>query len=293
MKTTFKSNEIAHVWAHKQAPYGKSPGAMSFRGDCFLSYSTVIARLIERNGTPAVIINTRPFSSTTSQHHAYVRRALDSDRITFYFEAGYNTDLNPSGKELFEYAIAMSVDEAQKASKARQRKVYHHGQQASWLARAKQVSSFFGLRRKVDEKTIERLRESSAKAEREEKRRQAIREEKARIEQTEQYEAWKAGTASVHGFNVRLFPVAFRIESRKGSGEHAYELVSTLGARVPIAEARKALAFVLKHREANWSRNGQTFPVGMYQLDSISPDGVKAGCHNITWSEIDRLVSIL
>jgi len=260
---------------------------MSFRGPCFYSYSTVIARHIERNGQRAVIINQHSFSNTTAKHQNHVWRALDTETV-FYFDAGMNTDLNPSGKELFEFAIAKSVEEAGKASKARQRKAYHHSQQASWLARAKGVSNFFGLRRKVDEKTIERLRESAVKAEREYKAKMAKQDALARLQQTEAYDAWLRGEHATEGaqyFNVRLFPVAFRIEGD--------ELVSTLGARVPLADARRAFAFVLTKKAEGWSRNGVTMRVGHYQLDSIGGEGVKAGCHTITWDEIERLTSIL
>lgn len=62
MKTVFRSNEIAHVWFHAQAPHGKCSGSMSFQGDVFLSYNTAIARKVNHKGQVAVILNDESFS---------------------------------------------------------------------------------------------------------------------------------------------------------------------------------------------------------------------------------------
>lgn len=286
MKTTFTSKEITHVWAHKSAPYGKSPGAMSFNGECFLSYGTVIARHITHKGKPAIIVNDTGYSNSTSKHQNCVNRAIPGGipvfRIGNRQRGAYLDDV--SGKELFEYAIGRATEYATLAEKATKRGSQYLGQQARWLERAREVNEFFGLRRKLDEKTIERLREAAAKAERAERVKRSIREAKERDEQRIAFEAWKAGLSEGY-FNDMLFPVAFRIE--------ADELVSSRGARVPIAEAKRALAFALRHRQANWHRNGDTCPVGHYQLDAINPEGIVAGCHRITWAEVERVAIML
>lgn len=271
---------------------------MSFDGDCFYSYSTVIARHIGHRGLAAVVINENQFSNTTAKHHSHVRRALSGLNIPiFYTSEGYNARLVVTGRELFDYAVEKSADFQKQAGKARQRKAHLENIAAGWLERAKEINAFFGLRRKVDEKTIERLRAASAKAEREAEVKRLAKEARQRIDQQLAFDHWLHNEPYEY-FNPSLFPVSFRIEHNQhtiGSmeGERYAELVSTLGARVPLHEAKIALRFVLSHRESGWTRNGETHRVGHYQLDSISSAGVKAGCHQITWAEIDRLVSIL
>lgn len=285
MKTRFTSNEIAHVWAHKSAPHGKSPGAMSFDGDSFYSYSTVIARHLTHKGKPAIVVNDRSFSITTSAHQGKVRSAIHGLAVpVFYFDEGMGASLRVTGKELFEYAVEQSIAEQGKASRARKRKDRHEYRAAAWLESAKQINVFFGLRRKVDEKTIERLREAGERAEREAARKRAEAEAAQRAKECSEYLKWIGGLPSGY-FNPNIHPIAFRIEGA--------ELVSSKGARVPLEAAKVAVRFVMKHRESGWHRNGSTCQVGMYHLDAINPQGVVAGCHRITWDEVERVATLL
>lgn len=67
MKTVFKSDEIAHIWANRGAPYGRSPGNLSFDGDAISSYATVIGRRIEHKGKTAFVLDRASFSVTTAR----------------------------------------------------------------------------------------------------------------------------------------------------------------------------------------------------------------------------------
>jgi hypothetical protein len=74
------------------------------------------------------------------------------------------------------------------------------------------------------------------------------------------------------------------------------ELQTSRGARFPVSHAKRALAFVRKVRESGqaYVRNGHTIHLGPYALDRIEPDGtVKAGCHVVSWEEIQRLAPTL
>jgi hypothetical protein len=59
-------------------------------------------------------------------------------------------------------------------------------------------------------------------------------------------------------------------------------------AFVPYEEGRKAFEFAMSKRETGWRRNGHTFKIGDFQLDSVGEHGVIAGCHDIKWGEIER-----
>lgn len=298
MKSVFSSSELAHVWAHRNAPHGRCSASMSFNGDLFSSYSTGIARLVVHKGKTAVVLNGRGFSISTSRHQSRVRQAV-SHLPTFRFEDGYGTDLRPTPAQLFDYAVEQSASCADLATRARRpdKREYLATRAGEWLEEARKVAQFFGLRRKVDSKTVARLNAQKAtaarKATKAEAARQLQREEAARVEAEaarEALEVWKSGADEIEGkrltaYAFRNLPVAFR---REGD-----ELVSTYGVRVPLDDARRAFRFALARRTKGWHRNGETCPVGGYQLDAVNEQGVVAGCHRIAWGEIERLTPLL
>lgn len=291
MKTVFKSNEIAHIWANKSAPSGKSPGAMSFYGDSFLSYGTTIARHITRKGKAAVILNETSYSVTSSSHQSSVRNALLGSAMPVFtiggIGRGASLDFNgEEGPVLFAYAMEQAAQYGAKAERSRSENTrgWNQARSAEYLESAKEINAFFGLRRKVDEGTIARLREAAAKSERKAKLEEQAREAKYRQEQTAAYAAWLKGESNGY-FNAALFPTVFRVEGG--------ELVSSRGARVPLEAARIALGFALARRGSHWQRNGEVCAVGHYQLDAINEQGVIAGCHRIAWDEVERVSAML
>lgn len=284
MKASFKSEEIAHVWANKAAPHGTSPGAMSFEGPAFYSYGTVIARHIERKGQLAAIVNDGSHSVSTSKHQNMVQAAL-SGRIFYAGQQERGSSLEPSGAELFAYALEKAAECQKQAKTARTRGSELLAESATWLERAAEVNEFFGLRRKVDGAAIDRLRKQTAKAERARLKLQAEKDAKERARQQSAFNAWLKNGESEDYFTPSLFPVAFRVEGN--------ELVSTMGARVSLKDARRAYRFATSRRSAGWHRNGETCPVGNYSIEAINEQGVVAGCHRITWAEIERLAPIL
>ncbi len=91
-------------------------------------------------------------------------------------------------------------------------------------------------------------------------------------------EDWLAGDRNA--FPSSDWPIMLR---REGD-----EMVTTMGARTPIADAERAFKFCIKSRARGWRRNGEKFSVGMYQLDAVNDVGVIAGCHVVKWTEIER-----
>lgn len=66
------------------------------------------------------------------------------------------------------------------------------------------------------------------------------------------------------------------------------------GNSVTLSGAKKALAFVLKHRAKGWSENGETFDVDAFKVNRIHPaDGVTIGCTHFDWPEIERFQSLI
>jgi hypothetical protein len=284
MKTVFKSTEIAHVWAHESAPHGRNRGNESFDGRSYYSYSTEIARIIERKGQKAYLLNITSYSVTTSSHQHGVAMAIPKNAIIFEIgDFGRGVSLNNvTGSMLFDYSIQRAAQCADKATRARTNKDWHLVEQANWIKQAKQVCAFFGLCRKVDDKVIERLQDRIAR----EKRRQAklAKECQAKLE--------KENAATIgkwlKGENV-YFPWNIERVYLRRIGE---EMETSRGVRVPIQDAKRAYQFVCKHKDDAWRRNGQQFSIGNYQLDSVNNAGVIAGCHRVTWDEIDRFAKL-
>jgi hypothetical protein len=63
------------------------------------------------------------------------------------------------------------------------------------------------------------------------------------------------------------------------------------GASVPVADAKRAVAFIatLKATGATYYAT-ERFPIGDFTLNEVFANGdIRAGCHNIEWSEIEAL----
>lgn len=294
MKTVFTSHEIAHIWAHKSAPHGKSPGAVSFDGPVIRSYSTAIARHIEHKGKPAIVLNVTSYSVSTSKHFGRIASAIHGLDIPVFRIGGQHmgTDLCFTGDELFTHYVEKAAMHLRDAEQPRIRPATpeaHKGRAAHALEQAQAVAAFFGLRKKVDEKAIARLAAAKLRAEKKAQQEQEKRDATERADQQRAYILWLYGLCPTPDesryFNARLFPVAFRVEGD--------ELVSTLGARVPLRAAQVAYRFAMSKRGQEWRENGETCPVGHYRLNAINAQGIVAGCHRISWEEIERLAPVL
>ena len=89
--------------------------------------------------------------------------------------------------------------------------------------------------------------------------------------------AWQNGSSNEYSHE---WPVYLRREND--------EMATTKGARVPITDAEKSFKFVTALKSRGWHRNGSQHSIGSYQLDSVNESGVIAGCHRVSWQEIER-----
>jgi hypothetical protein len=123
------------------------------------------------------------------------------------------------------------------------------------------------------------------------KREAANAKAKARREAKELEERRLASIAWVEGGTKRPpygGPVLLRVQGDT--------LETSMGARVPLADAIRVFRAVAACRAkgVGWKRNGETLPVGHFQVDLIAPSGdFVAGCHRIGWPEVERLAGKL
>ena len=146
VKETFKSSEIAHVWANESAPYGRvSGGNMSFDGDRFNSYGTTIARIIHYKGKRAYVLDTATLSVTTSRHQNNVRRAISGAEKVFHVHCGRRgQSLEFTPQTLHDYYLAefKDVGTPSKFAFKRAQAIDHR---YHWLSVAREVCGYFGL----------------------------------------------------------------------------------------------------------------------------------------------------
>lgn len=308
MKTRYTSKELPHIFCNltpeeATTSAGTCPANESFRNGAYYSYGTVIARWIDYKGKRALLVNSSGYSISTTRHQSALRRAIPPGVVQFKISGlGRGECLRQDGPALYDWSVKAAAEFEDKATRARgeYQKSSHMQQSQVYLKQAQTVSDFFGLRRKVNAKSVERVRKAAKLANKKaEKGRQANFEKRAteierrKVEQRGAYDAWKSGE-NEGVFWPDNFPTAFRVERDTERGmELTAELVSTHGARVPLDAARVALRFILRKRGTDWHRNGETCPVGSYQLDAINAQGVVAGCHRFNWEEVERVAAML
>lgn len=256
---------------------------MSFYGPLFRSYATGIARLGKHKGKPYVILNRVSFSTTTAKHCGLVRSAIPDGVPCFSFAEDRGARLEVSPSALFKFEMDRAAESLAYAERPRVNRAKAEGEAARFMENANSVAAFFGLKSRANTLALQRLASSKAALERREERGRVKREKAEQAEALADFEAWKGG-ADVHR-SFSMFPVAFRVEGK--------ELVSTMGARVPVSAARAALRFVKSRKGQEWRENGETCPVGSYRVNSITPSGLVAGCHRISWDEVERVESLL
>lgn len=301
-KTHFDSKELPHKWAHQLASLGNSPGNMSFSGASFYSYGTEIARIITRGTRKAYLLNVGSYSSTTSNHQGQVSRAIPDSETKFRISGiDRGSGLHDvSGAMLFDYALKSAADAAAKMTRVRAQwqKDSLAAQQEIWIQQAQSVNEFFSLRRKVDTRAVDRL---AARIAADVKRKaKAEREAQARHEQecAEYIRQWMNGEQvnfPHHIDRVMLRVKCLDIDGRMVSPGSAKTWTSQMetskGVTVPLPAAKRAYRFACKMKATGWHRNGETFAVGEYQLDAVNEQGVVAGCHRISWEEMDRFAA--
>jgi hypothetical protein len=349
MKTVFKSDEIAHIWAHSGAPHGRSPGNLSFDGDAIKSYSTVIGRRIRAAGKVAYVLDRASFSNSTSKSQGRVWQAIPGDAQSFHVHCGRRGQfLDFTPVTLRDHFLHEAKErEAATPSRYARIRVQQYANITASYRTAREVCIFFKLgTAALDKKLAARLagesqaaetlkaaliRRQAAKAKRDVKE---LKERTARnIQQAEDFLANRKRPAkvvellekalatlpddlrgrllaAVEKHNAPYLAEIARKEAEKiaewRAGKNVYlsgevptmlraegdseaaEMVTSRGARVPLADAERTYRFACLMRARGWHKNGETHAIGSYQLDSVNEQGVIAGCHRVTWAEIEH-----
>ncbi len=99
--------------------------------------------------------------------------------------------------------------------------------------------------------------------------------------------AWREGSTAYMG-GLYDVPTMLRVKDD--------QIQTSRGAEFPLSHALRAIPLVLRcvARAEGWQRNDHTIALGHFQLDSIDANGnVKAGCHEVSFTEIQALIATL
>lgn len=309
-KTVFTSDEIPHLWMHKAQEYGRNHGGnLYFREGTIFSYGShfPIAKHVESGKKKAILFTTRTYSNTTAKHISMVRSAIPSDSVVFHvpnIANGYSPTNHESNLKSYQAEIDNHISTASRArlssniewelehaSSTRQECIDYckfFKLKTIKLAIVPEVNTeqLAELKRKERKRAAKKAQEMKARRAAEEKERQRVEAERdatrpARIE------AWRNGGRYEFHWSENI-PTMLRIVGD--------EVETSRGARFPVEHARKGLALVraVMTRGEQWRANGHTCHLGHYSIQSIEANGtVHAGCHVVTWPEIERIAPLL
>ena len=292
MKHTFTGREIGHAWWHEtHDTYGKA-GNVSFYDGLLLSYSTGIARKCKTpDGRVYAIVNRRLFSNSTSAHQSYARRAIPIDTPVFDVSEGMGARLVFSPLGLLDEAkkdhddAIKSLYEMRGNNRLEKRRLRTALRANTHKERAKKICEFFDLETpawvSMDENES---MDAAIKFAAEEKRRFAEIQKRREEEARRDIEDWINGGPFKTSFNS----LAPRL---RVNPQNILSIETSLGAEIPYDDGRRAFMFCIRMRDKGWRTNGETFSIGSYQLNSVNENGIVAGCHRITWSEIERFAT--
>jgi len=303
-KYVYDTGEIPHLWAHRTQDEARNrQGNLYFTGDTICSYGShfPIARHVTNDaGVRGVLFTTATYSVTTSSHCSAVRSAIPSGIRVFHVPnvchgrySGSDLTADDHTSNLTDYAERI---EKHVVTSARARSSYAkawNNQHAGHLRdQAFAYCAFFGLPvpnipevPEIDSEALNAIRKREAKRAAEKSEQTKRERAEALVRQQELISKWRAGQYSGCLYDV---PTMLRIDGD--------EVVTSRGARFPISHAKRALTFVRKVRQSGqaYVRNGHTIHLGPYALDRIETDGtVKAGCHVVSWEEIQRIAPAL
>ncbi len=303
-KHVFDSGEIPHLWAHRTQEEARNrQGNLYFTTNTIYSYGShfPIARHVVSNaGERAVLFTPATYSVATSSHCSAVRSAIPSGIPVFHVPnvchgrySGSELTADHHASNLADYTERI---EKHVITSARARSSYAKGWNHEHAVRlcieAVAYCAFFGLPvpnipevPELDSDALTAIRKREAKRAAEKAEQTKRERAEAIVRQQELITKWRAGQYSGCLYDV---PAMLRIDGD--------EVVTSRGARFPVSHAKRGLAFVRKVRESRqaYVRNGHTIHLGPYALDRIEPDGtVKAGCHVVSWEEIERIAPFL
>lgn len=302
---TMENSMVAHTWANPRGPddYARSNnGNFYFEGQTIYSYGShfPLATIFEKKGRFVlsnrqrfVLFNEDGYSVTTSQHKSLAYRA--TNHLESFEVANPNPQARADHRANFESLVKQSNENLDKASRARSNRPYLERAALSKLISANHYAKIFGFRWKVNAKQLSMLQ--GLDAERAEKQKEIDKKEQIALQK-----AFKTASPAFRAFlplsaieKQALWKLPALLRQHKTPTEGPGLIQTSQGAEFPTTDAiaawpllKRAHAKVLASGQI-WRTNGHRIPLGSFHIDSITPQGLIAGCHKLDWPEVVRM----
>lgn len=308
------NSQVAHLWANQSR--AEAHGShFYFEGATIYSYGRhfpIATHVKNKKGKAAVLFINKGYYSVTTQKHIGLTASASRHITTFHVSSLDNMRFGDPAPVMLRQEFAGYKERViaclRDAGKTRKRAAFHMERAETIAKEANAFAEFFGLRLrvKIDSDSFVKLVAQARRKETMQAKAEAARLKKvsAQLEAQDKedraaLERWQAGEGVILPQRFARLPVALRISLKEKESREPGDILSrekvmetSHGATVPYEAAKKATRFVCVVRRAGigWRRNGETFQVGDFHLDSVSETGdVVAGCHRIKWEEIERL----
>lgn len=283
MKKVFGSHsEVAHIWAQQNQAEGKA-SRVFFEGPTIYSYGHhfPMARFVDKN---TVFLTTKGYSVSTSKHMGYVRHSLSGENV-FLVRDVMATDQRENVSAMMKDLEALRAQ----AIRARTHKEFLQGNVISGITHLREFIKRFPVKMTGSEKerlemflTIDpfspEMVEKIKAAEREKARLNALEIKRLEKENAEKIREWQTGQRlDVPSYG--LSRVYLRVQGD--------DVQTSKGARIPLPIA---------HRLWDRIKSGENvggMDLGHYSVDMFDGKELKAGCHTIELTEMQRLAGVL
>lgn len=313
MRKRLKNNdEVCHYWYNKVQQYGEL-GNMFFEGDSIYSYGKhfEIARHVKVGRKTAVLLSTRTYSPTTSQHCSNVRWAIPEDAVIIKC---YDSRVNPKYKSEHEQNLRVWInrvnDAVEKLAVARKPESYF-SEIEHIQAEARKYIDFFRV--KLDKDTRSKLFPRNISKVVEEvlpKVKEAQKQNLMRRKEREAREAvWAAEREAREAEQRRIWELslpAYREEFYTGKVDRFYnqddrdesllriegdKLLTSKGIEMPIPVAKRFYKKVMSAWKNGTSLVGSQ--ILEFEIREFTDTYFRAGCHRISREEVERLTPVL
>lgn len=278
------NSQVSHAWANSKPGKGSN---YSSDGTTLFSYSTAIGKhTTDSKKRSTILLTTKSYSNSTARHQSYAERAVSGS-------VHHVDNVNATSKAEHQANFADRRDNIEalirKASKARTAKAYLIERAQQRAAEANLYAEAFGLRARVKlSDNIDQMLADALEARKKEDKKNSAKRKKEEQTRAKQYASdladWLAGRCSRTQYDRAT--VYLRLVN---NGE---TVQTSKGAEFPATHAKRAFRLISKVKQLGtaWHKNGESCPVGVFQVDSISEGGdVVAGCHVIKWEQIEDM----
>lgn len=318
-KTVFKdAYEVAHIWAQRNHTEGRIPsGNIYFYNNTIYSYGNhfPIATFVTRNGSTKVLFNDTTYSHTTNKHQIAVRSAIkhydiiSCDTSIIKAVLNFQREIKLLRKELIrlinlDFTSVISI-QARSAIKRRKEEL-----KLDDIARAESVYNeyvkvleFFGAKMpKKNTKLLEQLKTDAnlvhnayVKLLKKQQRKKEAERKKAQqeilVKALQTLPLWRERDYKGLEYKEQEYIAScdktfLRIDKENDT------IVTSQRAAFPVSHAIKAFPYILTCRtnSTEWQNIGHSIHLGHYTIDKIDKEGnVKAGCHFVTWDQIEYI----